>query len=399
MKDNKKVDQLEEELPLISVVVLYYKNYDFIYGCIDSILKQNYGRIEMIISSDGSPDFEEEVIEEYIEKNKKENLVRYVVNQNKENKGIVKNANIGFNLSTGKYVKMIAADDELYGPTVLKKFVEYFEESGANVIVSQCAAYDYKFENLICYYPNNYYFDIVKKSTPHELFKELAQVSLIHSPGVCLRRNYMIQHGGFDEQYNLIEDWPIWLRMSRKGIKIHYLDMLAVKYRRGGISNDNVTYGSDKEKKYWTEYKNVLERECLPYKKELGKKVWRRVNRNIKRLNYDLTRNYDWNKLSKLEKIQFKLKYIDHLAIYNIKVCYHILKKMIGNKENIVILFLLGIGLVGLYGILDQLPVLSVELSSKLIDLMGITGMGSMLLSVVLGVLKIVVKLYRSMGR
>lgn len=43
---------------LVSVIVLSYKNIKGIYDTVDSILKQDYDNIEIVISDDGTPNFQ-----------------------------------------------------------------------------------------------------------------------------------------------------------------------------------------------------------------------------------------------------------------------------------------------------------------------------------------------------
>ena len=70
---------------------LCYKNFNYIYGALDSIMNQNYSKIEIVVSDDGSPGFPKQDIIEYIETHKKNNIVGYQVFSNEKNVGTVRN--------------------------------------------------------------------------------------------------------------------------------------------------------------------------------------------------------------------------------------------------------------------------------------------------------------------
>lgn len=47
---------INQERPLISVIVLVYKVDNYLDICVKSILKQSYKNLEIILVDDGSPD-------------------------------------------------------------------------------------------------------------------------------------------------------------------------------------------------------------------------------------------------------------------------------------------------------------------------------------------------------
>ena len=55
-----------EEYPVWSIIVLCYKNQDKLYGMLDSIFIQDYPRIQLIVSDDGSYDFDVEMVRDYV---------------------------------------------------------------------------------------------------------------------------------------------------------------------------------------------------------------------------------------------------------------------------------------------------------------------------------------------
>ena len=78
---------------LVSVIICCYRRFQFIYEAIDSVLSQSYGAIELLISDDGSDNFPEKKIRNYIEKHKGENIKNVIINHETQNQGTVRHLN------------------------------------------------------------------------------------------------------------------------------------------------------------------------------------------------------------------------------------------------------------------------------------------------------------------
>ena len=58
-----------EMQPLISVIIPLYKGEKYIVKCLDSVIKQQYVSVEIIVVNDAASDNSEEIVREYGEKN------------------------------------------------------------------------------------------------------------------------------------------------------------------------------------------------------------------------------------------------------------------------------------------------------------------------------------------
>src|SRR5690606_24202145 len=81
----------EMNSPLVSLIILSYNNTEYLYGMLDSILKQDYGRIELIIYDDGSDKFPAKAINEYINHREGRKFERTFIHHYTTNLGTVKN--------------------------------------------------------------------------------------------------------------------------------------------------------------------------------------------------------------------------------------------------------------------------------------------------------------------
>lgn len=91
--------------PLISVIVPVYNTGKYLKKCLDSILRQTYENIEIVIVNDGSTDNSEEICKEYLKYNERIVLV------SQENKGLASARNKGIAASRGTFLGFVDSDD------------------------------------------------------------------------------------------------------------------------------------------------------------------------------------------------------------------------------------------------------------------------------------------------
>ena len=108
-------------------MILSYNNFQYIYEAVDSVLKQTYSPIELLISNDGSPDFKAEELKEYIERKKSSNIVHVDIHNNAKNLGTVRNVESARQRASGEFIMYMAADDALFDETVLQRYVSEFD--------------------------------------------------------------------------------------------------------------------------------------------------------------------------------------------------------------------------------------------------------------------------------
>ena len=90
---------------LVSIVIPTYNASSTIDRCINSVINQTYKNIEIIIINDGSTDYTEKIVSEYI---KKDNRIKLI---NIKNNGVSNARNTGIKYSQGKYIIFVDSDD------------------------------------------------------------------------------------------------------------------------------------------------------------------------------------------------------------------------------------------------------------------------------------------------
>lgn len=95
-------------VPLLSVVVPVYNAEKYLMACVDSILQQTYGNIEIILVNDGSSDTSGEICDILAASHANIHVMH------KENGGQASARNLGITIAAGEYITFIDSDD-VYG--------------------------------------------------------------------------------------------------------------------------------------------------------------------------------------------------------------------------------------------------------------------------------------------
>lgn len=337
--------------PLVSIILLSYKNYHYIYGALDSILEQDYNNIEIIISNDGSNDFDKAAIVTYFKKNKTKNIKNIVINNNKKNLGTVKNINKSIKLSKGKYLIIFAADDEIYNTNVVSKLVNVFHDLPKKelIVTSQIGMFDTTIKRLIQLFVSEKNKKKIQKLSPKKLFAEMSIQCIFPGCGTCYKRKLFEKYGYFDEKYVLVEDYSSALKLARLGLRFNYVDFISFKHRDGGISHGNNLNDSSAIKQYDLDILNILKFEVLPYTHLLNKKQKKSFMRYYKDHEWKYLYKYKYKNGTKPARRKFIKKNINIMVYSFFKNIYKELIDQIKGKK--IKIFFLGLFLLTVYSL------------------------------------------------
>ena len=93
------------EKDLISVIVPVYKVEKYLEKCIESIIKQTYTNLQIILVDDGSPDNCGKICDEYAKKDLRIEVIH------KANGGLSDARNVGISKAKGRYIGFVDSDD------------------------------------------------------------------------------------------------------------------------------------------------------------------------------------------------------------------------------------------------------------------------------------------------
>ena len=94
-----------EDDKIISIIVPVYNVEEYLDECLDSIKRQTYKNIEVILVNDGSTDRSRVICERYCKNDSRFKLI------NQENQGLSEARNVGVRASTGEYIFFVDSDD------------------------------------------------------------------------------------------------------------------------------------------------------------------------------------------------------------------------------------------------------------------------------------------------
>ena len=92
---------------LVSVIVPVYNVEEYLGRCVDSILAQTYGNLEVILVDDGAKDSSGTICDAFAEKDPRVRVIH------KENGGLSSARNAGIDVATGDWLEFVDSDDWL----------------------------------------------------------------------------------------------------------------------------------------------------------------------------------------------------------------------------------------------------------------------------------------------
>ena len=95
-----------EQPPLVSVIIPAYNAGKYIRETIESVIRQSYTALEIIVINDGSSDNTEDIVNSF----SSEHRIKYIAQKNRGCSGA---KNTGLHASTGEFIQYLDADDLL----------------------------------------------------------------------------------------------------------------------------------------------------------------------------------------------------------------------------------------------------------------------------------------------
>jgi glycosyltransferase involved in cell wall biosynthesis len=197
---------------MISIIIPLYNQADKLPYCLDSLLKQTYKDMEVIVVNDGSTDKYEEVINKFRKIFQEKDIPFYSFNQ--INKGAPAARNKGAEKAKGEYLLFCDADARLY-----PQFLEI-----TKTVLNKDRGISFVYSNFMWGR---------KKFKPGNFDKEkLKKMPYIHTMSLIRKEDY--PETGWDESITRLQDWDLWLTMIYLGKKGEWVDKILFEVMPGG---------------------------------------------------------------------------------------------------------------------------------------------------------------------
>lgn len=243
----------------VSIIVPIYQAEKYLGECLNSIIKQTYKNIEIILIEDGCSDKSGAICDEYAELDK-----RIVVCHNK-NHGVSYSRNYGIKKAKGKYILFVDSDD-----VIDKHYVENFVDAITN----------YDCDIVVCGYEK---IDIINKN------KEIYLVN----------KNKEMFSGLLKDDYCLLESFLLtpWGKLYKTKI----------------IKENNIFFPEDcniaEDQIYNYKYLSLVKRYLF-----INKPIYRYFFRN----SNSLTSNRDIkNFISEIKNLKVKSRFLKNIGVIN----------------------------------------------------------------------------------
>ncbi|HGS0209804.1 TPA: glycosyltransferase family 2 protein [Streptococcus pneumoniae] len=151
---------------LISVIVPIYNTEKYLVECVESLRKQTYSNIEIILVDDGSTDASIEICDEFAEKDSRVKVFH------KKNEGVAVARNFGIQQSNGQYVVIVDSDDVAVDRMIEVLYTQ-IKEKDADIAVGNYYIYDESDGNFYYYITDDNY--CVEVLSPQELIDRQAE--------------------------------------------------------------------------------------------------------------------------------------------------------------------------------------------------------------------------------
>lgn len=303
---------------LLSSIIVTFNSGEFLFEAIDSVLKQDYPEIELIISDDGTKNFDKDRISLYIDTNKKDNLVKFNILHCDKNVGTVRNINGALFHARGEYIKILGGDDTYPDSNIFSKQVKCVQSGDLLATVGKAQQCDYKMRPIaderversnldLPIVLNMEYKEARKYITKRDIFPIAIQA-------VCYHHNFFLQNGFCDKDYTLIDDAASALMILKEAKKVSYMNEYTVNHRsKVGISSSKELFAARRLLYY---------KDCVTFaEKEIDKRpdiygcVYRKENVRINKFVYEAAKLKSEGK-GLIFVLLLAIEYIDAIIYY-----------------------------------------------------------------------------------
>ena len=187
-------------MPRISVLMPVYNGEAYLRPAIESILMQTCTDFEFIVVDDGSTDSTPKILNDYADP-------RILRLRNERNEGLVPSLNRGLAAASGEYVARQDADD-ISAPTRFARQADFLDTHPTVGLVGS-------WHLLID--ASGYGSAVVQTPTENCITQEqLFYKNCFCHGSTMIRRECFSRVGTYREEFNLAEDWDLWLRIGER---------------------------------------------------------------------------------------------------------------------------------------------------------------------------------------
>lgn len=262
--------------PKVSVLLASYNSGATIQEALRSILGQSYPNLQLILCDDGTEDFDQSELERFLKAESPSAKVRII--HQAENVGTVRNLNAGLKQADGEWIMLMAADDCFASPNAIKQLMEQVLEKGCKWAIARTRLCDERLVPREWSLPRPELTASIAAGDLKAVYLQLCLGCCLPAGGSVYQAELLREMGGFDEDYRLTEDWPLFLKLIRRGLMPAISGEDLALHRFGGVSRKS----AGKNYSYQLDLITVLRKEVAPHMDLLDDEGRRTVGKLLK---------------------------------------------------------------------------------------------------------------------
>ena len=198
-----QTQQLDEiSAPVFSVIMNCYNCEEFLQEALDSVYSQDFNDFEIIFFDNASSDASPKIAQSC------DRRLRYVHNPTLISLGAARNLAIKY--AKGEFIAFLDCDD-VWEPSKLHLQYQALKAGVNNRTYGFCYTDAMRMradgENILSY-------SAERSLGKGEVLAELMMDCFIAMSSCVIRRDVLIEFGGFNEMYDQVEEWDLWLRVA-----------------------------------------------------------------------------------------------------------------------------------------------------------------------------------------
>tara|TARA_Y100000741_G_scaffold229407_1_gene175260 strand:- start:301 stop:1056 length:756 start_codon:yes stop_codon:yes gene_type:complete len=209
--------------PQVSIIITYYKKKKYLLKTINSILNQTYKNYELIFVYDDEDKEDLKYIKIILNNFKKKKLI-----VNKKNLGVAKSRNKALKYSKSSYIAFLDADDT-WKKRKLEFQINYMIKNKADF---SCSAFEIIDENdkiiRSSKLPKHIYYNYLIKSNC------IGLSTVVFSKKILSKMKFY--------SLNTQEDFALWLKLLRQGVKLNTINKILSSWRKTQNSLSSNTF-------------------------------------------------------------------------------------------------------------------------------------------------------------
>ena len=302
--------------PLVSIIIIFYNQEDYVDAAIDGALSQSYEDCEIILSDDCSTD---NTYNRIIDKMRSyKGRKKIIVNRNEKNMGLVPHVNkVIYELSHGDYILLTGGDD-ISMPNRAKDSIDLFL---ANPVVSMLT--------LSCIIIDKNGKEQSKRLSNDKFINYESRDFLLPSSfwignlAMAYRRDIIYPYGPLSDNCQT-EDSPLRFRSILKG-PILTSSIIGLKYR---VHGNNISIGNVRFKLKGHEIAEQYRKDLQANINTLNRKSYRMLRKKIDYYeHYREISTKQVNTSIAIKKMYYKFQHLILKLLYRVSVAYYYYNK------------------------------------------------------------------------